>query len=198
MITSEKMRELEDLSEEKGISKLMLMQNAGRKLFEIISRKYDIKNKKTLVISNHGNNGGDGFVLANLMRQNNYDVKVYFFGKKEKLKKESGYNFLLLKDRFPDIFTEEPDITEYDIIVDALFGTGITGKIREPYSSLIDNINSSGKIIVSVDIPSGMDPDTGIYDKCVDAELVVTFHDIKQGMMKIQEKTVIADIGIEE
>ncbi len=196
MITSDEMKELEDISEERGVSKLILMQNAGRKLYEIINEKYNLEDKKTLIICNHGNNGGDGFVLANIMKQNNLDVFVYFIGKKQNLRKESGYNFLLLKDRYPDIFIQDPDLEDYDIIVDAIFGTGIKGKIREPYSTIIDNINNSGKIIVSVDIPSGMDPDTGVYDKKVDADLVITFHDIKQGMMKIKEKTVIADIGI--
>ena len=190
------MRELENLSEENGISKLMLMQNAGIKLFETINKKYNLKNKKTLVICNHGNNGGDGFVLANLMKQNNLDVKVYFIGKKEKLKRESGFNFLLLKDRFSEVFIENPDFKNYDIIVDAIFGTGISGEIKEPYSSVIDKINSSGKTVISVDIPSGMDPDTGVYTKCVNADLVITFHDIKQGMMKIKEKTIIVDIGL--
>ena len=196
MISSKEMRELENLSEENGISKLMLMQNAGIKLFETINKKYNLKNKKTLVICNHGNNGGDGFVLANLMKQNNLDVKVYFIGKKEKLKRESGFNFLLLKDRFSEVFIENPDFKNYDIIVDAIFGTGISGEIKEPYSSVIDKINSSGKTVISVDIPSGMDPDTGVYTKCVNADLVITFHDIKQGMMKIKEKTIIVDIGL--
>lgn len=198
MITSQEMKELEDFSEENGVSKLMLMQNAGIKLFETINKKYDLKNKKTLVVCNHGNNGGDGFVLANIMKKNKLDVKVYFIGIKDKLKKESGFNFLLLKDRFPDVFIQNPDFKNYDLIVDAIFGTGISGEIKEPYSTIIDKINSSGKIIISVDIPSGMNPDTGVYDKCVNADLIVTFHDIKQGMMKIKEKTVIVDIGIVE
>ncbi len=196
MITTKEMKELEDISEESGISKLQLMENAGSALFREIKKRYEIKKKKTIVVCNQGNNGGDGFVLARYMNQNEYDVKLYFIGKKQKLKKESGFNFLLLKERFPDIFVTEPNFKDYDVIVDAIFGTGIKGKLREPFKSIIEKINSSGKKIISVDVPSGMDPDTGTYDVCVEPDLIITFHDIKQGMMKVKEKTIIVDIGI--
>ena len=98
MINSEKMRELEANSEKLGVSKLQLMENAGHGLYQIIKEKYNLENKKILIIANHGNNGGDGFVLARYLKQNNYNVKVYFIGEQTRLKKESGYNYFFLKD----------------------------------------------------------------------------------------------------
>lgn len=198
MISSKEMRELEDLSEERGISKLMLMQNAGTKLFEILERKYSLRKKKTLIVCGHGNNGGDGFVLALKMKQQGINVDVELIGMEKKLKKESGYNYLLLKDKFPEVFVEDTDYAEYSLLVDAIFGTGLKGEIREPYSSVIDKINDAPATVVSVDIPSGLDPDTGVYDICVEADMIITFHDIKPGIMKLKEKTVIADIGLKK
>ena len=78
-----------------------------------------------------------------------------------------------------------------------MLGTGVEGKIKEPISSMIDKINSSGKTVIAVDIPTGLNPDTGqIFDKVVNSEIIYTFHDIKPGLMKFKEKVKIVDIGI--
>ena len=198
MITSHEMRKLEDLSEKHGITKLMLMENAGRALFNEIKKRYTLEDKKILVVCGSGNNGGDGFVLAKYLYKGNYHVKVLFIGEENKLKKESGYNYWQLKELDAWISTGDYDsIKESDLIVDAIFGTGINGRIREPYSEAIDKINLSGKEIVSVDLPSGLDPDTGeVLDKVVNADLIITFHDMKPGLKKYGDLVVIADIGI--
>ena len=198
MISTEDMRKLEDLSEENGVSKLQLMENAGFGLYNEIKKKYDLNNKKILVLCGSGNNGGDGFVLARYLKQNNHDVNVLFLGKEEKLKKDSGYNYYLLKDQFLDVFVEDYSyIDDTDIIVDAMLGTGVQGKIREPFSKVIDLINYSQKKIIAVDIPTGLNPDTGeIIDKVVNADIIYTFHDIKTGLKVLKEKVIVIDIGI--
>ena len=198
MISTQEMRELEDLSEQKGISKLQLMESAGSGLYNEIKKKYDLNNKKILIVCGSGNNGGDGFVLARYLKQNNYDVNVLFLGKEEKLKKESGYNYYLLKDQFSDIFAEDYSIiNESDIIVDAMLGTGVQGKIREPFSEVIDLINQSNKTILAVDIPTGLNPDTSeILDKVVNADIIYAFHDIKTGLENLNEKVIVVDIGL--
>jgi len=198
MISTQEMRELEDLSEQKGISKLQLMESAGSGLYNEIKKKYDLNNKKILIVCGSGNNGGDGFVLARYLKQNNYDVNVLFLGKEEKLKKESGYNYYLLKDQFSDIFAEDYSIiNESDIIVDAMLGTGVQGKIREPFSEVIDLINQSNKTILAVDIPTGLTPDTSeILDKVVNADIIYAFHDIKTGLENLKEKVIVVDIGL--
>ncbi|MDE1827506.1 MAG: NAD(P)H-hydrate epimerase, partial [Thaumarchaeota archaeon] len=84
--------------------------------------------------------------------------------------------------------------------VDGILGTGISGKIREPYSSAIDLINQSNAFKFAVDVPSGLDPDTGmVNDKCVKADITITFHKMKIGMPKGQDmcgKIIVEKIGI--
>jgi len=196
MITVDEITKLEDLSEEKGISKLQLMENAGYRLYTEITKKYG--DRKYLIICGSGNNGGDGFVLAKHLKQNNYDVKILFVGEIESLKKESGFNFFFLKENKSELFTEDfNEIENSEIIVDAIIGIGIKGKIREPINSLIDRINKSNKIVIAVDCPTGINPDTGeIIDKYIKFDLIMTFHDIKKGLVEYKDKTHILGIGL--
>jgi NAD(P)H-hydrate epimerase len=91
-------------------------------------------------------------------------------------------------------------VSESDIIIDGIFGTGIKGEIREPFSSAIDLINNSNTFVVSVDIPSGLDPNDGsFHEKCVKANATVTFHRIKKGLKMNKEyvgKLHVEKIGI--
>lgn len=192
MITTAEMKKLEDLSEKYGVSKLKLMENAGYGLYKEI-KKY--KNKKILIVCGSGNNGGDGLVLARYLYIAGFDVKVLMLG--TKFKKESGFNFQLLKQINENIFTEDKNLIDsYDVIVDAMLGTGVKGEIKEPYSSVIDMINNSKKTIIAVDIPTGLHPDTGEADKIVKADIIFTFHDNKPGLEKFKDKVKIIDIGI--
>jgi adenylate kinase family enzyme len=84
------------------------------------------------------------------------------------------------------------DFDAYDIIIDAILGIGIQGMLRNEISAIIDDINNSKAYKVSVDIPTGLDPDTGIVvDKCVNADLIVTFHDMKKGLEKLKDKECV-------
>jgi len=189
MITTEQMRFLEDNC---GIPKLKLMENAGKGVFETL-KKLNLKGKKVLFVCFHGNNGGDGFVAARYLKDV-CNVDVYFIGDEKKLKPEAKANYEKLE---KSIFAKSPDFNEYDIIVDAILGIGIQGKLREPISPVVDKINKSTAFKVSIDIPTGTDPDTGeIADKVVNADLIITFHDLKKGLEKLKNKTIIVDIGI--
>jgi len=184
------MKALEDKSEELGVSKLQLMENAGRCIYDVIKEQFsDLKDKRILIVAYHGNNGGDSFVVARYL-SGKAEVDILFLGDEEKLKEEGKINFERIKN---DVMIqlmedyEQIDFDEYDIIIDALLGTGFSGEIREPIASVIDMINDSKGYKIAVDIPSGMK---------VDADLVVTFHDIKEGMESLKDKTKIVDIGI--
>ncbi len=207
MISTKEMAYLEDMAEKKGISKLDLMENAGSGMFYEMKKNISLKGKKILVVCGSGNNGGDGFVLARLLMDNKYDVRVLFLGKEHKLKKESSKNYFLLKNKYPNIFEKSLEkglasIEKADIIVDAMLGTGARGRIKEPYSTVISLINKAKKMenkktIIAVDIPTGLDPDTGeILDKAVDPDLIFTFHDLKTGLSKLKKKAVVIDIGL--
>ena len=195
MISSQEMRDLELQSQ---IPRLVLMENAGRGVYNILKQKLDLKNKKVLVVCYHGNNGGDGFVAARHLADET-ETDILFIGNENKLKKEAKVNFKKAErnDSIQFLTDEEVDFNGYDVIVDAILGIGINGRLNREISAVIDNINSSKAHKVSVDIPTGLDPDSGeIIDKCVNADLIITFHDLKKGLEKFKDKTVVVDIGL--
>jgi len=195
MITTSEMRKLEDNC---GIPKIKLMEYAGKGIYDILRKKFVLKNKKILVVAYHGNNGGDGFVAARYLCEN-AEVDVLFLGDESRLKKEALINYkkIINNPKIQFLNVEDVNFDEHDVIIDAILGIGIEGKLRENISSTIDNINKSNAFKVAVDVPTGLDPDTGeAIDKAVDADLVITFHDMKKGLGKYKNKVVIVDIGI--
>jgi len=198
MITASEMRALEDNAEAKGISKLTLMNNAGKKLAEAIAEKQDLSGKRILVVCFHGNNGGDGFVAANEL-SSKAEVEVLFIGKEASLKSNAEENFKKLEknDLVQFIGLDYVNFEDYDVIIDAMLGTGTVGELRPPIASVIDYINASKAYTVSADIPTGMHPDSGeILDRAIDADSIVCFHDVKKGLEKVKDKTIVVDIGI--
>ncbi len=196
MISTQQMKELENNC---GISKFTLMENAGRGIYKILKDKFDLKDKKILIVAYHGNNGGDGFVAAHYLSDICL-VEVLFIGDESQLKEEAQTNYKRILDNAKiQILYDygEIDFDYYDIIVDAILGTGIQGTINEPIKSIIHSINNSKAFKLAVDIPSGLNPDTGaIEDIAINADLIATFHDLKPGLEKYKSKTIIADIGI--
>ena len=195
MISSQDMRYLETQS---GIPRINLMENAGRAVYQAIKQKFDLKDKKILVVCYHGNNGGDGFVAARHLSDET-ETDVLFIGDENKLKKDASVNFKKVEhnERIQFLVDDEVDFDAYDIIVDAILGIGIHGRLNREISAVIEDINKSKAFKVSVDIPTGLDPDTGeVVDKFVNADLIVTFHDMKNGLEQFQDKTVVADIGL--
>ena len=194
-ISPHEMRILETSS---SIPRIVLMENAGKAVYNAIKERFDLKDKKILVVCYHGNNGGDGFVAARHLCDE-AETDILFIGDENKLKKESMVNFKKIghSEKIQFLLDDEVDFGEYDIIVDAILGIGIKGRLNREISSVIDDINNSKAYKVSVDIPTGIDPDTGdVVDKCINADLIVTFHDMKKGLENFREKTVVADIGL--
>ena len=195
MISSQEMRDLELQSQ---IPRIVLMENAGKGVYNTLKQKLDLKDKKILVVCYHGNNGGDGFVAARHLA-GEAETDILFIGNENKLKKEAKANFRKIEknDSIQFLTDEEVDFNEYDVIVDAVLGIGIKGRLNREISAVIDDINNSKAYKVSVDIPTGIDPDTGeVVDKCINADLIITFHDLKKGLEKFQDKTVVVDIGL--
>jgi len=200
MITTSEMKKLEDEAETKGTSKLVLMERAGKGIFEIVKERYGTK--KILIVCYHGNNGGDGFTAVRYFIEDGFDCKVLFIGSEEKLKKEGkeNYNKLakiknesnkkIIYDGYKKI-----DFNDYDLILDCILGIGVEGEIKEPIATVIDKINSSKATIIAIDVPTGINPDTGKKaNKFVNYDLIITMHDLKPGLEK--EKTVVVDIGL--
>ncbi len=195
MISSHDMRILEAKSD---IPRRSLMENAGRAVYQAMKHRFDLTDKKILVVCYHGNNGGDGFVAARYLCDE-AETDVLFIGDESKLKKEALANFKKIErnEKIQFLVDDEVDFDEYDFIIDAILGIGIRGRLNSEISAIIDDINGTKACKISVDIPTGLDPDTGdIADKCINADLIVTFHDMKKGLEKFQDKVVVADIEL--
>lgn len=190
-ITVKQMMQIEENGHQMGFPRKMMMENAGAAATRYIVEKFpNISSKKILVFAGLGNNGGDAFVVARHLAGYGSVVKVILLGNPEKIKTEEGRaNWKLLeKMNSLDLIlvsNVKGLILEADIIVDGILGTGISGKIKEPYASAIDEINKSKAFKLALDVPSGLNPDTGnVDDKCVKADVTITFHKMKVGMPK--------------
>ncbi|MBI2208481.1 NAD(P)H-hydrate epimerase [Candidatus Woesearchaeota archaeon] len=195
MITAAEMLELENKA---GIPVIKLMENAGKAFADALKERIDVKNKKILVVAYHGNNGGDGFAAARYLCDD-AEVDVSFVGDEAKLKEGALINFKKIgnNERIQMLALEAVDFSDYDIIVDSIFGTGIHGSIEDSLAALIKNLNKSKAYKVSMDIPSGINPDTGERANAYfDPDLIIALHDMKKGLESYKGKTVVVDIGI--
>jgi len=207
------MKLLEDMAEEIGISKLVLMENAGLQLANIIQKQYSKnKSKNILIVCGSGNNGGDGLVCARHLIQFADEITICLLNINGKLKTneiKKNWNLIrgIKKIKKMEIFQNknftkefENEINKSDIIIDALFGTGLHGKLNNQVAFVMNQINKSEKSIVAVDIPSGLNPlDGSIANDVIIAELTVTFHKSKTGLLQREEITgeiITVDIGI--
>ena len=212
VITSLDMAVIDRNTEYIGIPRRILMENAGRSVAEVIVNEF--KNvKKVLVIAGLGDNGGDGLVCARYLHSKGFDVKVILLGRVDDIRSDiARENAYVLKYIGVNIFeiTSPLELLRYDelfttwcdVIVDAIIGTGIKGYLREPQYTAIKLINNSGKPVIAIDVPSGLDPDTGkVSDIAVKATLTVTLHKVKKGLITNEAKEyvgklVVVDIGI--
>ena len=194
-ISSQDMRILE---EESGIPRSVLMENAGKAVYQEIRQRFDLKDKKILVVCYHGNNGGDGFVAARYLCDE-AETDILFLGDETRMGKEAKTNFKKIEynEKIQFLTNDDVDFDNYDIIIDAILGIGIKGRLNGEISAVIDDVNNSKAYKVSIDIPTGLDPDSGeVVDKCVNSDLIITFHDMKKGLEKFEGKVVVADIGL--
>ncbi len=204
-ITSSRMAAIDANCEYLGIKRLQLMENAGAAVAHAVKER--ISSGRVVIIAGRGNNGGDAFVAARHL--GGYDTTVILIGKKEEIKTlEAMHNWNALeKTSIPLIEVTDSAtfdrsmIKNADIIIDGIFGTGISGKIHEPESTAIDLINDSGAFVISVDVPSGFDPDGGEFEKSVHAGMTLTFHKMKTGMLSPDAREYtgevrVVDIGI--
>ncbi|PLX66388.1 MAG: bifunctional ADP-dependent NAD(P)H-hydrate dehydratase/NAD(P)H-hydrate epimerase [Denitrovibrio sp.] len=162
-----------------GIPSSVLMENAAITVTdEILTRMPDIVS--AAVVAGSGNNGGDGLAVARLLINAGLACDVYMDCDESKLKGDCLLNYNILKNYNAPIFIIEgkeiPTFSDYDITIDALFGTGLSRPLKGFYAALVQRINLTSNFVVSLDIPSGLSGDThNIIGECVDADLTVTF-----------------------
>jgi hydroxyethylthiazole kinase-like uncharacterized protein yjeF len=204
-VSVKEMQELDRMAiEERGVPSITLMENAGKAVSEIaLSELKDIKDKKAAVFCGGGNNGGDGFVAARHLFNKGVKVNVYLISKRPDLKNDPEINARLLEDIGVEICEISGPISlNSDLIIDAMFGIGLKGEVKKPAKDVIIDLNKKSIPVISVDVPSGLDADTGeILGASVKAGITVTMQFPKQGFYKNKGpehvgKIIVADIGI--
>ncbi len=200
-ITSDQMYRIEENGESVlGMRRFLMMENAGHGVADFVAHKFkNLKNKRIVTVCGTGNNGGDGFVASRHLAGYGAKMTVILLGSPSDLRSEEArlnWGIIEKMDSIEIIFGKEltdevkTRIARAHIILDSIFGTGIKGEIREPYTSAIDAINKSKAYVLAVDIPSGFDPNTGqIHEKCVRADATITFHRPKVGLTKGKKYT---------
>lgn len=195
--------------EEFGLPGIVLMENAGRGAVEALLQQGC--RGPVAICAGKGNNGGDGFVIARHLELRDLDVKVLLFCDSGELTGDAAINFRVIQAAGIPIIpmtAAEPDSLDAELssaewIVDALLGTGLRGAVREPYRTAIAAINRSGKRVLAIDLPSGMDCDTGEpLGACVNATCTVTFVALKAGFVQNPRSVqftgpvCVVDIGV--
>jgi len=153
-------KQLDKLASEKyGIPVSVLMENAGKSIFDEIKKSFS--NNKFAVFCGKGNNGGDGFVVARLLKVDGYSVKVYLACEESEIGGISKIAFDKLKAEGIEILKVTDAVDSDAIIVDALLGISVSGAPRGNIKVAIDKITSMNNTVISVDIPSGLSADDG-------------------------------------
>lgn len=174
--------------EDYSIPEMILMENAAAATCKVIKNKFLIEENNFLILCGSGNNGGDGLALARLLYSEGGAPLVLMMGGSEKLKGSALKNYNILKNYPIEIihnFSSETflkELGETDIIIDALLGTGLSREISGELKNYIGIINSSEKPIISIDIPSGVNGNTGqVMGIAVKAQFTVSFGALKPG-----------------
>lgn len=199
LLTTEEMTRADRLAEQGGVEGLTLMENAGRAVAVEAARMLD-RGARVAVLCGPGNNGGDGFVAARHLLGNGFDVSVALLGPRDALTGDAG----VMARRWTG--TVEPlafaSVDGAELIIDALFGAGLTRPLDGPAAVAVEASNRSGARIVAVDVPSGLDGTTGLAaGSVIEATRTVTFFRRKPGHVLMPGRLLcgpvtVADIGI--
>ena len=199
MITSEEMAVVDANAAALGVPRKQLMESSGNAVASAVRERADAGDAVALVCG-RGNNGGDAFVTARFLSA--CDVTVHLLGRPAAIGTEiarANYEALEAADVDTRTVTDATALSleDPDVVVDAMLGTGVTGGLREPEATATRAINATDATVIAVDVPSGVDADTGESEGvAVEADHVVTFHDEKPGLGDLDAGVTVADIGI--
>jgi hydroxyethylthiazole kinase-like uncharacterized protein yjeF len=201
------MRALELNSEYFGVSRLQLMENAGRSVAEEVVNRFKPDKTRIAVFCGLGGNGGDGFVAARHLTCLGFKVEVLLAGKSSDISDIAAQkNWVALQSLKDVLIIHEvydssliPNL-EAKVVVDALLGIGLKGAPRPPILQMVKKINEMDCFCVAVDVPTGIDSDTGtVLGEAVKADLTITFHKLKPGLAKAKKhvgEMIVKDIGL--
>jgi len=195
-LTREQVREMDRKAiEEYGIQGIILMENAGIAVANEVWRTVNAKpSAKVVVLSGKGNNGGDGYVATRHLFNRGLNPVAFVFASFDEIRGDAAANLAIIRKmgintreikNESDMPAVEDALKQADVIVDALLGTGLAGEVRGLPRAAIELINDAGGAVVSVDIASGLDANSGhILGACVDADVTVTFVAAKTGFSR--------------
>ena len=201
MLTGSEMTRVDENAEALGVPRKQLMESSGNALAREVRAAAD-PGSRVVVVAGRGNNGGDAFVAARFL--DDYETEVCLLGRPERITtriarenwdalQQGGYDTRVVSD------SADFALPDADVIVDAMLGTGVSGALREPVATAATQINAADATVVAVDVPSGLDAETGERPELhVEADRVVTFHDEKPGLAELDAQITVADIGIPE
>lgn len=181
-VTSSEMKEIERRADEAGLSYYQMMENAGTGAAEYISQREPVAGKGVLIFCGKGNNGGDGFVVARKLTEKGALVML-ILAEGEPKTEDAVKNRLICGDLAIPVMTVTDEqaldgpIENADLIIDAIYGTGFHGELREPVRQITRRIRNSKAAVYSLDIPSGLNGDTGEADEdTIQAGCTIVFH----------------------
>ncbi len=202
--------------EEVGVPGVVLMENAGRSCAELVKEKLaQAGHRQVCVFCGTGNNGGDGYVIARHLLNAGVRVTVVLCGPRDRVRGDARINLDILERLGHAVEQLDPGAGDVrarvralgaraDLVVDALFGTGLRGALEGEYRALIEAVNGLGRPILAVDIPSGLDCDTGEpLGTAIRAAWTVTFVAVKKGFLaspgasSYTGELYVASIGVE-
>lgn len=212
-VDSKTMREIDRYCIEKlGIPGIILMENAAIKVAEEVeSTLSSLEKDRAAIVCGVGNNGGDGIAVARHLYLKGYKINVFIVGKLEKGSDDFNANLQILKNInmvennkiFINVINEEnfedfkKSISKTSIIVDGIFGTGLTREVDGIYKRVINEINNSKKHIVSIDVPSGLNSDDGkVMGISIEADETITLQLYKTGFLQDEARKYCGDIRV--
>ena len=210
-LTREQVRRIDRLAIERyGIAGIVLMENAGLNAAATIRETYG-PIRKAFIFCGTGNNGGDGCVIARHLHNKGWSVRLMLAGETSRMTPDTKANYAIVKAMQLDVSvapdretqrTAVESIRDDEIVIDALLGTGFHGEVRSPTAELIHDVNASAKrVLVAIDVPSGLDCDTGAPSNAtIRADLTITFVASKTGFTAASAapyvgRIAVADIG---
>lgn len=165
-----------------GVAGITLMERAGSAAFAVLRQRWP-NAQRIAVLCGGGNNGGDGFVVARLAHEQGLRVTLMLLAEPDRLQGEARQAWQRLPSGLT-VVRQLERLTDHDVIVDALLGTGLQGEVREPWRGAIAAINAAGVPVLALDIPSGLHADTGgALGVAVRAEATISFIGLKQGLL---------------
>lgn len=207
VVTAEEMRNIDQYSIQKiGIPGIVLMENAGLGVVNAIDERYGESRPKVSIFAGKGNNGGDGLVVARHLVNRGYNVQTYIMAEAKAFTGDALINLQIARNmNLPSEFIlsdgdfekHKERIFSSDILIDGIFGTGLKGAVRGFAANVIEFLNSTGLSIVAIDLPSGLDANTGkVEGPCIWAVLTVTMALPKRGLLMFPGANYVGELQV--